>query len=313
MKQKHSASLQSRRWRAAIVAAVLLLAIYVLIRNWPTVRRSLTAARHADGPWLFLALGLTALTFALAAAIYGVLALKRLRYRETLLVEVSTAFVNRLLPSGIGGLGVHGLYLYKRKHSAVQATVVVTANNLVGMAAHLVLLGCLVVVRPHNLGMLLARTHIHMSWVVIGVLAASACGLLALPAVRLRMTGFGRTLLITVRQLRTIQLLRALALAALLTLTYTSILFCCARSVGIGLNGLQVFVVFSFGMLASTVTPTPGGLVGAEAGLFAGFVSYGESAVPAGATVLLFRLVTYWLPLLPGVLALAQARRRGLL
>jgi uncharacterized protein (TIRG00374 family) len=65
-------------------------------------------------------------------------------------------------------------------------------------------------------------------------------------------------------------------------------------------------------MLASTATPTPGGLVGAEAGLFAGFVAYGVSAPMAGAAVLLYRFVTYWLPLLPGVLALFLARRRRL-
>ena len=68
-----------------------------------------------------------------------------------------------------------------------------------------------------------------------------------------------------------------------------------------------------FGMLAGTATPTPGGLVGAEAGLFTGFTAYGVSVLDAGAAVLLFRLVTYWLPLFPGLLALLAGRKNGLI
>jgi uncharacterized protein (TIRG00374 family) len=98
----------------------------------------------------------------------------------------------------------------------------------------------------------------------------------------------------------------------LLTITYTAVLLMTARSVGINLSQLQIFVIFSLGMLFSTATPTPGGLVGAEAGLFAGFVAYGVSAPNATAAVILFRLVSYWLPLLPGAGALFVARQRKL-
>jgi len=65
-------------------------------------------------------------------------------------------------------------------------------------------------------------------------------------------------------------------------------------------------------MLASTATPTPGGLVGAEAGLFAGFVAYGVASPTAGAAVLLYRLVTYCCRLFPGAVALLLARNSKL-
>jgi undecaprenyl-diphosphatase len=113
--------------------------------------------------------------------------------------------------------------------------------------------------------------------------------------------------------MRLVALLRALLLAMLLTAAYTLLLYVCVRSVGVRLGLLKTFIVFSLGMLTSTVTPTPGGLVGAEAGLYAGFVAYDVGAVSAGAAVLLFRLVSYWLPLLPGAFALLLAKRRKLL
>jgi len=41
----------------------------------------------------------------------------------------------RLLPSGIGSLGLNGVYLYKRKHTVAEATVVVSTNNLLGIVS----------------------------------------------------------------------------------------------------------------------------------------------------------------------------------
>jgi len=311
MAQKKQSGTRSLLLRISLTVLLLAAAAWVLASHWPTVSRSLRVARGAGIGWLVLSLLLMALTFLIAAAIYGVLALHRLRYRQTALVEVSTAFVNRLLPSGLGGLGLHGVYLYKRKHTAAEATVVVSVNNLVGMAAHLLLLACVLVFHPAVLRQFISRQHVLKGWIVLSVVVVALL-VLALPVVRRRIAGFVRNLLKSVRKLQLRKVLRALGLAALLTTTYTLILFSIVRSLGLQLDVLQVFIVFSLGMLTSTATPTPGGLVGAEAGLFAGFVAYGVPAAPAGAAVLLYRLVTYWIPLLPGVLALLLARRHKL-
>ena len=57
------------------------------------------------------------------------------------------------------------------------------------------------------------------------------------------------------------------------------------------------------------VAPTPGGIGAVEAALIAGLTAAGldkETAVPA---VFLFRLVTFWLPILPGWLAFTWLQR----
>jgi uncharacterized membrane protein YbhN (UPF0104 family) len=304
--KKHSSLL-----RAGLSTLLLAAAAWVLARNWRTVTGAAHVARSASIAWLGLSLLLMAVTFCIAAGIYGVLAVRPLRYRQTLLVEVSAAFVNRLLPSGLGGLGLHGVYLYKRKHTVAEATVVVSVNNLLGMMGHLLLLGCLIAVRPD---VLRRFTHggLHVSAWMAAALVAAVAVLMSIPWVRQRLTSFARNLLASVRKMRVRKLLAALGLALLLTVTYTCILASVCRSLRLHISVLQVFVVFSVGMLTSTATPTPGGLVGAEAGLFAGFVAYGVAAPTAGAAVLLYRLVTYWLPLVPGALALLLARRRRL-
>jgi len=50
-----------------------------------------------------------------------------------------------------------------------------------------------------------------------------------------------------------------------------------------------------------------------EAALVAAYTAVGVDAGVAFAAVLLFRLMTYWLPILPGYLALLAMQRSGAL
>lgn len=299
-------------WRAVGTLILVAAGLYVLQRNWATVHASLQVARGASIGWLMLSLFTMAATFCIAAAIYNVLALHRLRYPQTLLVGVAAALANRLLPAGLGGLGLNGVYLYKRHHTAAEATVVVSVNNLLGIAAHLVLLTLLLVFRPVIVRPVFRHYHTHLPWVWILAVIIILYLITRIPRVRKPLIRFAHNLLRSVRRLKATHVLSALLLSSIITVAYTLILYAAAHSVQLALSPLQVFIVFSFGTLAGTVTPTPGGLVGAEAGLFIGFVAYGAAPTEAGAAVLLFRLVTYWLPLIPGLVALWAARARAL-
>lgn len=60
----------------------------------------------------------------------------------------------------------------------------------------------------------------------------------------------------------------------------------------------------------ASVAPTPGGLKAAEAALVSGLLIYGVATGPAVAGVLIYRFVTFWLPLAPGFVALRTLSRR---
>ena len=53
----------------------------------------------------------------------------------------------------------------------------------------------------------------------------------------------------------------------------------------------------------AAVAPTPGGLGAIEAALVAGLTGVGMSSGLAVSAVLLYRLATYWLPVVPGWLS----------
>jgi uncharacterized protein (TIRG00374 family) len=87
----------------------------------------------------------------------------------------------------------------------------------------------------------------------------------------------------------------------------------------IALRALDVAIPFgtlgAMYMVANTVAsaaPTPGGVGAIEAALTAGLVGLGVPGATAAAAVLLFRLMSFWFPVLPGWLSLRYVERTGI-
>jgi glycosyltransferase 2 family protein len=72
-----------------------------------------------------------------------------------------------------------------------------------------------------------------------------------------------------------------------------------------------VAVVYLAGSAIASAAPTPGGLGATEAALVGGLVLVGVSEREAIPAVLLFRLATFWLPILPGWISFVILQRRG--
>jgi uncharacterized protein (TIRG00374 family) len=72
-------------------------------------------------------------------------------------------------------------------------------------------------------------------------------------------------------------------------------------------------VVQLVGNTVGTAVPTPGGLGAVEAALTAGVTAIGVSTGVAVSSVLLYRLVSFWLPILPGWIMWTQMQKRNLL
>jgi uncharacterized protein (TIRG00374 family) len=72
-------------------------------------------------------------------------------------------------------------------------------------------------------------------------------------------------------------------------------------------------LVYLIAAVVGTITPTPGGLGGYEAALVAGLTRIGPTAGHAVAAALTFRLLTFWIPIIPGLIALRSLRKRRLI
>ena len=74
---------------------------------------------------------------------------------------------------------------------------------------------------------------------------------------------------------------------------------------------LAIALVNLVGSVVSSAAPTPGGIGAVEATLIAGLTSAGMASTTAVAAVILFRLATFWVPLLPGWGAMVALQRSG--
>jgi uncharacterized protein (TIRG00374 family) len=96
-----------------------------------------------------------------------------------------------------------------------------------------------------------------------------------------------------------------------LTLASVIALYFSLKAVGGYLPLSSIMLAYSFAIWIGTLIPTPGGFGSIEAGLIGALVALTLPLTEAVACVLLFRLVSFWLPLILGAPALIWTRKKG--
>ena len=97
--------------------------------------------------------------------------------------------------------------------------------------------------------------------------------------------------------------------SVLVTLSYVIAFNFSARAFDIDLRFASIGAVYLIGSAIATAAPTPGGLGAAEAALIGGLIAVGVNKDDAVPAVFLFRLATFWLPILPGYISFTWLRR----
>ena len=294
---------------------ILLLAVYVVVPQLGSFHHSWHYIYSAKLAWVLTAIGLTFLTYLAAAGTYYFLAFKYAPYWQLIFVQLAAMYVNKLLPAGVGAVGANYAYLRHRKHSLAEAGSVVAVNNLLGLSGHLFILLMAVLLSSQTLEHFKPFAIWRHAWLAAGIIlvAADFCILvwgIFQHKIRIILEDF-RQQLIKYRS-RPLKLLGAQTTSIGLTVCNCLCLMACLNSLDIHLSFLSTLVIFSFGVGVGAVTPTPGGLGGFEAGLVSSLVAYRVPAATALAAALLYRLVSYWLPLIIGLISLIFCQRRGL-
>lgn len=296
--------------RRFILLAILLLLAYILIPQISALRESLQTLSEASPPYILLAIGLTFITYFFSSQIYLQLVKRPTSFKSILLIQVATALTSRLAPTGVGAAGLNVLFL-RRTHTLSEALAVMVTASTAGIIVHFCLLAIVATTAPlpGDLNISISRSIA----VLIGSIALAIVMLLVIfkrlrrkiiRAVSSTISHIGsyrhqpRTLAITV------------GYATVLSLIYVSALMACSQALGLHLPFNQIFLIYTFSVLTGAATAIPGGLVGVEAGLTSGFIAYGTLPSTALAVALLYRLITYWLPLIPGLMAFRIAQQR---
>ena len=275
----------------------------------------------ADWTWVslaFVAAQLPRITQALASL--GSIAAD-VRFGPLYVLQLATSYLNLALPSNLARMTVFVRFFQRQGLPGASAVTAGAIDSFAGNLLQGVLVLALVLFSS-------AEVSLHLSapsggsrtllWVVIGitVVAALVAGLVG----RIRRSLVERArvwwpqvkaALGTLRRSHKLALLIGGNLAT--EVLFALALGLMARSFGYHLGLAELILVNSGTSLLSSFIPVPGGIGVVEFSLEVGLTSAGMTASAAAATILLYRLATFYLPPLWGFVAFRWLQRNGYL
>ena len=293
---------------------IFFLALKVFIPQLDALKESLLALKSADPEWVILAIIVFFLGVVVLSLQYIVLAIKKLAFKLTLQVETAELFVSRILPSGVGTIALNMYYLTQKNHTVTQASAVIAANGLSNAVAYSILVLIGLISSGFTFGVSSAQNYnIDISKIALIALAIIIIAFIIyqIPKVKNKVKSFISGL---VKNIETYKdkpknLVIAVILNGLGSLTGIFAIYASAQALGVELTMAQALLTYTAGNIMASLVPTPGGLGSAEAGIFAGLTIAGLSTAEAVSVTMLYRLISYWIPLIPGYLAFWHLRK----
>lgn len=285
---------------------------------WQLDSADLAAALAGARPgWVAVAVGASLVPFLGAALGLAAFAPGRIPLGRATAVQVASSYAAVVLPPTVGQLAVNAQFLRRLGHrsSVVAATVALT--QAAGLVVTLLLLGTALAATSTDLSFG-NSTLITVTGVVILLLGLTAA-LAALPRLRRRIVRIVAGWLHEIRpRLKDVasqpaRLAAGIAGALLVSGGYVLALDASLRALGATLPLGQTAIVVLAGTALGSAAPTPGGTGPVEAALAGGLIAAGVPAAAALPAVLLYRVVTLWLRVVPGWAAMTVLRRRGVL
>jgi undecaprenyl-diphosphatase len=280
------------------------------------VSETAEAASHANWWWLGPMVVGAAATIGFAALAFVASVPEPIPYLPALRMQLASSFVSRIAPANTGTLAVGVRFLQRSGIEPGPAAAAVGLCALTGFIVHLSLMATFLAwVGTSDVGFSLPQAD--ALFIVIAIaLSASGLVIALVPAVRRRvvppLVEQARTALSSMADVLTDpwRVIGLIGGSAGVTLSYVLTLTVSVAAFGGGVSFPEIGAAYLVAAALGSAAPTPGGLGAVEAALVAALSGYGMDSGPAVSAVLTFRLVTYWLPMLPGWFMFQQMQRR---
>ncbi|RMI34025.1 lysylphosphatidylglycerol synthase transmembrane domain-containing protein [Nocardia stercoris] len=290
-----------------IVQLVLLIGlVYVAYPYISQVPTFFTELRTVDWWWALVGLSMSAATYVGAALALWGCAGGKIDIRNLLAMQVANTFAATTTPAGVGGLALSVRFLQRSGLGAVRATAAVALNQTVQVVTHVLLL----IVFSVTAGVSANLSHFVPSATVLYLAAGTLFGVagvaLLVPTVRRWLRTEVRPQLATVGEELKILSRHPLRLSMIVggcattTLAAAGALWAAVEAFGGTTGFVTVTIVTMIGGTLASAAPTPGGVGAVEAALIGGLAAFGVPAAIAVPAVLLYRVLTCWLPVFCG-------------
>ncbi|MGW7574360.1 lysylphosphatidylglycerol synthase domain-containing protein [Streptomyces sp. NPDC054765] len=272
---------------------------------------------EAQWVWVLVAMFFSALTYIAAAMSLLGFVTEKVSFVRTVIAQIAGNFVKLVAPAAIGGVALNTRFLQRAGVRPGLAVASVGASQLFGLGSHILLL----LTFGYLTGTEQTPTISPSRTVIAGLLTVAVLVLIvtAVPALRKFVSTRVRSLFAGVipRMLDILQrpgkLVTGIGGMLLLTAANVMCLDASIRAFGGGdkISYASIAVAFLAGNALGSAAPTPGGVGAVEGALIGALTFAGLAADTAFPAVLLFRLMVFWLPVLPGWLAFTYLTRKG--
>ncbi|MET7307749.1 lysylphosphatidylglycerol synthase domain-containing protein [Streptomyces sp. NPDC005571] len=218
------------------------------------------------------------------------------------------------MPAGLGAGAVNLRFLRGCGIPLTQSSAALALYLLAEAAGRVVLLLTLLTAYPDALrldGLVPRAVALPLAWTAVGLVCTAVVALVAIRPLRRVIGAFLGTALTDARALHA-RPARALALwggSLAFPVLQAAGLVTVALALDVPVPVIHVAIAYLAASIAAAAVPTPGGIGSVDAALVVALVAAGASVTAAGSVVLGYRIITVWLPLIPGALVLGALVR----
>lgn len=302
--------------------AVLAFFVLTLVTSWSDI---VDAMSGINGVWLVPAFVATIFGTVGGAMSLSGSVVRPVPFGEAVVIMFGQSFLNRFTPMNAGGMAMRIRYLQKGGTDPAVATAAIGLTSAASGVMQVLFIAFfflwsssdptsgLSVRSDDGGGPDASIVVLFVAAVVVAVIVVAAT-----PRLRRWVTDFVRSTIEKIRHdfgelLRMPAKLGLLFGGATVGKLSTIVAFAAAcRAFDIDLAFAQLGALYLAANTVASAVPTPGGVGAVEAALVFVLTNAGVEQASAWAAVLLFRLVNYWFPTIPGYLALRISERRQL-
>lgn len=301
--------------RTVITVTVAVVAAWILLTTL-NFREILADAANANPAWMLAAFGLGLLTYVGSALGLVAFSPEKLGLWRTTQVQVAASVIGLVAPAGVGPAALN-LRFMQKQGIATPLAVATVALLQVSQFVTTVLLLIAIALLTGSQGAL-AQLPSGSIILILGVSLLVVGGLFAIPRLRRWVLAKIRP---TMRQVwpRLIwvigqpgRVLMGIGGNLLMTAAYLAAFAATLAAFGQSLPLTTLAIVYLTGTAIGSAVPTPGGIGAVEGALSLGLTTAGIATATATSTAVLFRVLTFWIRVPIGWVALRRLQKQNL-
>lgn len=300
-------------WRTVVMAVVGLAALWTLLARL-NLEQITEAIRQANPWWIAAALVFSLATYVGAGLSLVAFSPVRLSIWRSTEVHLASSVVSLVAPAGVGGAAINLRFLSRKGVPTAIGVATVALVQVVQFLVTVVLLIILAATTGQSTGLTLPS-----GWIIavaIGLVGIVAVALF-IPRVR---TWLWAKIEPTYRQVwprllwvlsNPMRLAVGVGGNVLLSLSYILSFAASLWAFGHSIPFSVLAITYLASNTVGSVVPSPGGIGPVEIALTAGLVAAGVPSGVALSAAIVYRLVTFWIPIPVGYLSLQRLQRTG--